>query len=109
MAWLVSEDRVLATAEIATGWRERMRGLIARDHFDGVLVLQPARSVHTFGVRFPIDVAFCTADLEVIDTVTMVANRLGRPRIRAAIVIEAPKGSFERWGLKCGDELELRA
>ena len=39
--------------------RSRRRGLLGRDHVDGVLVLRPCRQVHTFGMQFPIDVAFC--------------------------------------------------
>jgi len=44
----------------------------------------------------------------VIDVVTMAPNRLGMPRPRARSVIEAPKGSFERWGVTVGDQLEVR-
>lgn len=108
MGWLVSDEHVLATADIAESWRDRLRGVIGRDELDGVLVLQPAKGVHTFGVRFPIDVAFCDADLRVLHISTMPPNRIGRPRLRACTIIEAPKGSFERWGVRVGDELELR-
>ena len=34
MAWLVCDDRVLATVEIATGLRERAMGLLGRDEYD---------------------------------------------------------------------------
>lgn len=108
MAWLVAEDRVLATAEMAEDWRSRLVGLIGRDDLDGALVLRPARSVHTLGVRFPIDVAFCDRDLRVLEIVTMRPNRIGRPRPRARVVIEAPRGCFERWHVRPGELLELR-
>ena len=58
MPWLVRGDDVLASAEVAYA-QVRRRGLIGRDHLDGVLVLRPCRQVHTFGMQFPIDVAFC--------------------------------------------------
>jgi len=64
--------------------------------------------VHTLGMRFPIDVAFCDKDLTVVDTVSMRCHRLGRPRFRAHSVIEAEAGAFERWSLRPGDELEIR-
>ena len=108
MGWLVADDHVLATADFAESWRDRLRGLVGRDELDGVLVLQPAKGVHTFGVQFPIDVAFCDANLRVVRIVTMRQNRIGMPSVRGCIVIEAPKGSFERWGVQVGDELELR-
>ena len=109
MAWLVADDdHVLATAEVADSWRDRLRGVVGRKEFEGVLILRPAKGVHTFGVRFPIDVAFCDSNFRVLRIVTMRRNRLGLPHPRACVVIEAPKGSFERWGVQVGDELELR-
>ena len=85
-----------------------MRGLLGRDSMNGALLLRPAKSVHTIGMRFSIDVAFVSADLEVLDVVTMVPNRLGRPRWRADGIIEAPAGAFSRWGVAVGDRLEIR-
>src|SRR5690606_41194723 len=72
LGWLVRDGQVLASLEVASSRGERMRGLLGRDHFDGVLLLRPARSVHTFRMRFPIDVAFLSDDLVVLKVVTMV-------------------------------------
>jgi len=108
MSWLVAQDRVLGTLEVATTWRSRLTGVLGRDGIDGVLLIKPAFSVHTFGVKFPLDVAYCDGDFKVIDVVTMKPNRVGMPRPRARCVFEAPKGSFERWGVSVGDQLEIR-
>ena len=108
MPWLVHDGKVLATLEIAAGRRARMRGLLGRDGLDGALQLEPARSVHTFRMRFPIDVVFCDRDLRVLRVVTMQPNRLGVPVWRARSVIEAEAGSFGRWGVVVGDRLEVR-
>jgi len=109
MAWLVSEGRVLASLEVVDTARGRMRGLVGRECVEGALLLRPARGVHTFGVRFPIDVAFCGADMRVIDIVTMQPSRLGRPRIGARVIIETAAGCLQRWGVAVGDQLEVRA
>jgi len=108
MSWLVCQDRVLATLEVADTWKSRAKGVLGRDGIEGALLIRPAFSVHTFGVRFVLDVAYCDGDLNVIDVVTMKPNRVGMPRLRARAVLEAPKGSFERWGLVAGDQLEVR-
>lgn len=108
MSWLVAQDHVLATLEIADTWQSRLRGVLGREEFDGALLIKPAFSVHTIGVSCVLDVAYCDGDLQVIDVVTMVPNRVGKPRLRARQVIEAPKGSFERWGIGPGDQLEVR-
>lgn len=71
-------------------------------------MLRPCRWVHTFGMRFPIDVAYLDRDGTVVKTVHMHRHRLGVPVWRAATVIEASEGAFARWGLRVGDLVEIR-
>jgi uncharacterized membrane protein (UPF0127 family) len=109
MSWLLRDGDVLASLETADGLAARTKGLIGRRGIDGALLLRPAFQVHTLGMRFPIDVAFCDRDLRVVDCVLgMRPWRLGLPRVKARAVIEAEAGCFERWGLRVGDELEVR-
>lgn len=106
--WLVRGNDVLASLEVASSRSARRKGLLGRDGIEGALLLQPARSVHTLGMRFAIDVAHLDGDLVVLQTVTMAPWRMGRPVRAARSVLEAEAGSFERWGLAVGDMLELR-
>ncbi|MEO0493401.1 MAG: DUF192 domain-containing protein [Actinomycetota bacterium] len=108
MPWLVHEGRVLSSLEIAETRRDRRTGLLGRDGIDGALLLRPARSVHTVKMRFAIDVAHVDDDLVVLSTTTMVPGRVGRWSPRAGGVIEAEAGSFRRWGLTTGMQLEIR-
>jgi uncharacterized membrane protein (UPF0127 family) len=108
VAWLLRDGEVLASLEVATSRRDRRRGLIGRDGFEGALLIERARSVHTVGMRFPIDVAFCDAGLEVIRTTQLVPHRVTLPVARARSVIEAEAGRFAHWGLRPGDVLEVR-
>lgn len=107
MAWLVRDGQVLASVEVAESLRARTRGLLGRDSFEGVLLLRPAKSVHTFRMRFPVDAAFCDRGLRVLRVTTLRRNRLSRPVWRAHCVLEAEAGTFARWGLRVGDQLEL--
>ncbi len=59
-------------------------------------------------MRFPIDVAYLDAEGVVIKTVQMRRHRLAAPVTHARIVIEAEAGAFARWGLRVGDQLEVR-
>ncbi len=102
------EDQVVASLEIASSRGERRRGLIGRNGIEGALLLERTRSVHTFGMRFVIDVAHCDADMQVLRVVTMSANRLGLPVWRARSVIEAEAGNLRRWGVTEGTQLEIR-
>jgi uncharacterized membrane protein (UPF0127 family) len=108
VTWLLRDGDVLAAAEVADGVGRRARGLLGRDGYDGAMVLPRTRSVHTVGMRFPIDVAFCDRELVVLDVVRVPPMRLALPRRRGRTVVEAEAGAFERWGLHVGDHLELR-
>ena len=108
MAWLVSDARVLASAEVAESRAARRRGLLKRDEFDGAFVIEPCRWIHTIGMRFPIDVAYLDADGTVVKTIQMHRHRVGIPVHRARSVVEAEAGAFDRWGLRVGDVVEVR-
>jgi uncharacterized protein len=105
---LVRDDKVLATVEVADTARARARGLLGRERFEGAILLEPARSVHTFRMRFPIDVAFVDRDLQVVRVFTLRPNRLTLPVWRARAAIEAEAGAFASWGLNVGDRLEIK-
>ena len=108
MPWLLREGEVLASLEVARSRRDRLQGLLGRDGIEGALLLEPARSVHTIGMRFPLDVAFCDADLTVVKVVRMGRHRMSLPVLRARSVIEAEAGAFARWELHPGDKLEVK-
>ncbi len=108
MPWLLRDGEVLASLEVADQRSSRREGLLGRDAIEGALLLTPARSVHTIGMRFPIDVAWLDADLTVLRTARLPRNRLSRPVLRARGVLEAEAGSFARWGVQVGDQLERK-
>jgi uncharacterized membrane protein (UPF0127 family) len=106
--WLVRDGEVLAAAEVARTRRERTRGLLGRDDFTGALVFRKCRQVHTAGMRFAIDVAFCDADERVIRISTLRPWRVSPVVWRSRLVIEAESGAFERWSLRVGDRVEVK-
>ena len=107
-AWLLRDGEVLAALEVAESREERMQGLLGREGIDGAILLRPARSVHSVGRGFSLDVAFCTKDLVVLRTICLRPGRMTRPALRGGVVIEAESGSFDRWKLQPGDRLEVR-
>jgi uncharacterized membrane protein (UPF0127 family) len=109
VAWLLRDGEVLASLEVARTARERRRGLLGRDTIDGALLLQPARAVHTIGMRFTIDVAFCDRDMVVVRTTTMRPYRMSLPVVRSHAIVEAEAGAFARWELRTGDRLEVKS
>lgn len=99
---------MLASLEIARTRRRRAVGLLGRDGIDGALALPGVRSVHTFGMRFAIDVAFCAEDGRVLRVRTLGPRRVSAPVRGSAVAVEAEAGSFRRWGIGVGDRLEFR-
>jgi uncharacterized membrane protein (UPF0127 family) len=108
MAWLVRDGEVLAAAEVADTRPARRKGLLGRDSFEGALVLQPCRHVHTLRMRFPLDVAFCDRDGHVLRTCTLRPWRVAPIVRHAHFVVEAQAGAFDRWNLHAGDALEVK-
>jgi uncharacterized membrane protein (UPF0127 family) len=107
-AWLLRDGEVLAAIEVTESRKERMQGLLDRGAIEGAMLIRPARSVHSVGMQFTIDVAFCTKELVVLRTVCLRPGRITRPSLKGCSVIEAESGAFERWKLRPGDQLEIR-
>ncbi len=106
--WLLRGGDVLASGEVAESVLDRARGLLGRKHYDGALLLMRTRSVHTAGLRFPLDVAFLDKELQVVATTRLRAWSVALPRRGTAHVLEAQAGAFERWRLRPGDQIEIR-
>ena len=102
--------RILATdLETAFESASRRRGLLGRDGLpDGAaLVIAPCGAVHTFFMRFPIDVVFASRDGRVVKTRSIVPPGRLTGTLRAFAVIELPAGVIERSGTCPGDLLEI--
>lgn len=94
--------------EVARGFSRRGRGLLGRPPLGPgeALVIDPARSVHTFGMRYSIDVCFCDAGWVVVRVVPdMRPRRVTRWVRRARFVVEMAAGSMPP--LRPGDQLSL--
>jgi uncharacterized protein len=87
----------------------RMRGLLGRaalEPGEGI-VLRPCGSVHTFFMRFPIDVVFCDRDLRVLAVRPEVPPWRMRGRRRARVCVELAAGEAARRGVEAGAQLRL--
>jgi uncharacterized membrane protein (UPF0127 family) len=99
---VVCEGAVLADRPL-----QRMRGLLGRDSLrpgEGLL-LQPAPSIHTAFMRFPIDVVFLDSESVVVRVVHTLAPWRAAQAQRARSVLELAAGEGERRGVKVGDWL----
>jgi uncharacterized protein len=91
-------------------WR-RMRGLLGRSSLDAGdgIVLRPAWSIHTFFMRFPIDVLFVDADQVVAKVVGDLKPWHTASCRGARDVVELSAGETTRLGIQAGDRLAWAA
>lgn len=106
--WLLRGGDVLASAEVAVQFVDRCKGLSGRRQYDGAMILTRTRGVHSWGVRFPLDVAFLDDDLHVVAVTRLRPWSVALPRRGCYHVLEARAGTFERWRLRPGDQVEIR-
>jgi uncharacterized protein len=89
----------------------RRRGLLGTDSLvDGCgLLIVPCRQVHTFGMRYAIDVIFVDEAWTVRRVVNdMKPGRLGALVLRARAAVELPAGKAAETGTRVGDMLDVR-
>ena len=94
---LRSDERPWVTLELRalSGWVERMRGLLGTGPEASPVVLVRCGSVHTFGMRYPIDVAFIGERGEVLRVRRSVAPGCLCSCPGAECVAERPAGEDE--------------
>lgn len=107
----VSSGAVVADrVEIASTWWRRLRGLLGRSAFrpGEALVLAPCSSIHTLGMRFPIDVVFVDSYWRIRCLAESVLPwRFGPICPGARYAIELPAGTIARCRLARGQLLRL--
>jgi uncharacterized protein len=100
---------VVAVAELAsTPWRRGV-GLIGRREMQepSGLLIQPCSSVHTWFMRFPIDVVYLDRDFAIVKVVADLKPwRFSLGGRRARFALELPAGQAEQHGLRPGDRLQ---
>ncbi|MEO7156354.1 MAG: DUF192 domain-containing protein [Vicinamibacterales bacterium] len=99
---------VLATyLEVAGDSASRRKGLLGRDSLvpGRAVLIAPSQGVHTFGMRFAIDIVGVARD----GTVIKIRSRVPRRRIvlalKAFAIVELPSGAADASNLKVGDRL----
>ena len=101
---------VASSVDMALTRSDRRKGLLGRDSLESnaAMFIAPCIAIHTVGMEFPIDVAFCDRYGFVLHTSTLAPRRVSKVVGRSYFAIEAPAGAFERWDLHLGDVIEVR-
>jgi len=88
----------------------RRQGLLGRDSLPegSALIIAPSNAVHTFFMRFPIDIMFVHRDGRVLKVRSAVPARRIAASLRAFAVIELAAGSLSHSNTTAGDRLVCR-
>lgn len=106
----LTRDTQLATsAELAGNAGNRRKGLLGRSSLpqgEGLWIV-PCEAVHTFGMRFPIDLVYLDRRYRVVKTRSNVPAWRLSACIRAHSVVELPAGTIQESGTMPGDALSI--
>ncbi len=97
----LAENAVIAKTPL-----KRMIGLLNRKGLEPgeALIIKPCNSIHTFFMRFPIDVVFVDANNRITKTIrSMRPFRISGIYLNALFVIELPAGTLEKTSTQAGD------
>ncbi|MBN1622466.1 MAG: DUF192 domain-containing protein [Endomicrobiales bacterium] len=94
---------------IADTHSKRFLGLMGKKSFENkALLLSPCSSIHTFFMRFNIDVIFLDSQNKIIKIANNIPPwRILLPVIRAKSVLELSTQTARRLTLKTGDEISF--
>ena len=107
-----TRDRPLITrGELADTFWTRFRGLMGRTSLPegGGLVLKGEKNIHTFFMKFPIDVVYADQTWRVVRVDTaMPPSRVAPFVARSTYILELPAGVIQATGTSVGDQLNLK-
>ena len=106
-----SKNTILAKEVIvADTLFKRIKGLLGKKTFQQgqALIIEPCNSIHTFFMRFSIDVLFVDKENKVIAAISALASfRLSPIYFKAALVVELPTGTIQATSTQINDLLTL--
>lgn len=104
-------DGVVLTTKcgLALSFFERFLGLMGRKSLpeDQAILFPNCNSIHTFFMRFPIDVLFLDSSGKIVETLeSLPAWRMLLPRRKAKVAVEFAPNRIQALGLKVGQQVE---
>ncbi|NLM46392.1 MAG: DUF192 domain-containing protein [Firmicutes bacterium] len=100
-------------AKAAFTFWQRFKGLMLKKTFPedyDVLALAPCKAIHTFFMRFTIDVVFLNKNKEIVALYPSLAPWRVTPLCREAeTALEFADGTIANYRLACGDLLQWQA
>lgn len=96
--------------EVANNTYKRFMGLMGRPALPdgGGMLITPCNQVHTFHMRFSLDILYITKDMQVAAIETLPPGKIGSKIKDAHMVLELPADSAKRLNVQMGDYLTIQ-
>lgn len=94
---LVYDSEIIGEIFIADSFVKRFLGFMFRKkpHYETILI-KPCNSIHTFFMKFPIDVLFVNENMKVVKKIEdLKPGKIIMPQEKAKMVIEGSAGMFK--------------
>ncbi|WP_129128313.1 DUF192 domain-containing protein [Geomonas oryzae] len=105
-----SGREIASRVAVADTFFSRLKGLLGREELPSgeAMWIRPCRSVHSFGMKFPIDVVFLDRDMRVVAmTKGLRPGRVSAPPVKACSVLELPVGVLDAAATVIGNRIEI--
>ena len=105
----IENKLILENVSIADSFFSRLKGLMGKSNIDDNigLIIRPCKSIHTFFMKFNIDVIFIDGNSKVVDVyIDLAPWRISKIYKDAKFVIEGKSGSFAK--LKKSDQIIVK-
>ncbi len=102
-------NELIARCFLAVSFFSRFLGLMGRNSLaeNEAILFPKCNSIHTFFMRFPIDVVFLSKDGEVVSTISSFPPwRMLLPQPRVKHTLEMAPGSIARLNIRTGQLLQ---
>ena len=107
---LTTNEIIADKVRIANDFKSRSIGLLNRSSLgagEGLLI-KPCNAIHTFFMKFPIDVLFLDSNGKIVKIVRSLKPwKLCVPVIKGYMTLEIPDNSIDKINVKIGDLIEF--
>ena len=110
---IINQDKnalLAQNASVACTIFARMKGLLGRKNLEEgeALIIKSCNSIHTFFMRFPIDVLFLDRNNRVVEVISaMKPFRISSIYFKADFVIELPANIIQKSSTSVGDLISI--
>ena len=103
------DGRVQLSVKVTENFKERNRGLLALDKLENGqgLFITPCRSVHTFGMQYPLDLLYLNKALKIVKIIENLQPLRMSMALRGHSTLELNSGEVQRLGLSLGMQASL--